>query len=208
MTFKPLDDEDVDRINRLQADYFTKVKQVFDPPYPEGVPERLDAIVRAAGITAADTVVDIGSGTGALIPLIEARGPKAIYANDLSHSMLELVTQRYPGVLTLSGSIRTVALPDLSVDVFLINACYPNLVDKHRCFLNISRMLRPGGRVVISHPLGRSFTDFLKREMPFPVEDFPASENQARQWFEPYGFCVGDFLDEERFFLLRLDREK
>lgn len=205
MTFKHVSDEESERINRLQADYFSQIKQVFDPPYPEGVPERLETIVRTAAITPTDTVVDIGSGTGVLIPLIQTYTPDAIYASDLSESMLESVQERYPNVLTLLGGIRKMSLPDKSVDVFLINACYPNLVDKHNSFLNITRMLRPGGRVIISHPMGRMFTVFLKREMPFPIDDFPSSHSEAHDLFEPYGLRVTEFSDEEHLYLLRLD---
>jgi SAM-dependent methyltransferase len=206
MTFAPLDDDTVAGINRLQAEYFSEVKQVFDPPYPDGVPERLERIVESANIGDGETVVDIGSGTGVLIPLIRRFKPLAIIANDLSDAMLAVIRQRYPEVQTVPGSIRTVTLPDVSVDVFLINACYPNLVDKDRCFRNIARMLRPGGRVIISHPMGRAFTEFLKTHMPFPVDEFPVSEGEARQWFDPYGFDVGSWLDEEKLFLLRLEK--
>ncbi|MBU1170827.1 MAG: methyltransferase domain-containing protein [Proteobacteria bacterium] len=205
MAFKHIKDEECERINRLQADYFSRVKQVFDPPYPEGVPERLEIIVKAAEIKTSDTVVDIGSGTGVLIPLIQGFNPEMIYANDLSKSMLSSVKERYQGVLTILGGIRNLALPDHSVDVFLINACYPNLVDKDRSFKNIARMLKPWGRVIISHPMGRSFTDFLKREMPFPVDDFPVSLPEAGNLFKPYGFRVRTLIDHENLYLLILE---
>jgi ubiquinone/menaquinone biosynthesis C-methylase UbiE len=205
MTFNKTNDEECERINRLQADYFSRVKDVFDPPYPDGVPERLEAIVREARITPSDTVVDIGTGTGVLIPLIQNYRPQTIHANDLSKSMLEAVQERYPDVVTLLGGIRKLDLPERSVDVFMINACYPNLVDKHTSFENISRMIKPGGRVIISHPMGRRFTEFLKREMPFPVDEFPESEDIAKTLFESYGFRVRSFTDEELLYLLCLE---
>lgn len=205
MTFRQIDDSECDRINRLQADYFNKVKDVFDPPFPEGVPERLENIVRTADIQPTDTVADIGTGTGVLIPIIQTYRPEAIYANDLSEGMLEAVKERYPDVVSVLGGIRKMALPDGSVDVFLINACYPNLVDKHNSFKNIARMIRPEGRVVISHPMGRSFTEFLKREMPFPVDDFPESLDTAESLFTSYGFRVRSLTDEEKLYILCLE---
>lgn len=205
MPFKYVTDEECERINRLQADYFSMVRDVFDPPYPEGVPERLETIVQSADIMPHDTVVDIGTGTGVLIPLIRAYTPETIYANDLSQSMLEAVSERYDEVFTLLGGIRKLNLPDQSADVFFINACYPNLVDKNTSFTNISRMLKHKGRVIISHPMGRAFTEFLKREMPFPVDDFPSSRDHAEGLFTPYGLSVHTFVDDESLYLLRLD---
>lgn len=207
MPFKHVTDEECERINRLQSDYFSRIRDMFDPPYPEGVPERLETIVEAADITPCDTVVDIGTGTGVLIPLIRDYAPEIIYANDLSQSMLDAVSERYEDVFTLLGGIRKLSLPNQSADVFFINACYPNLVDKHTSFTNISRMLRPKGRVIISHPMGRAFTEFLKREMPFPVDDFPSSRDHAETLFAPYGLSVHTFVDDESLYLLRLDLE-
>lgn len=206
MPFKHVSDEECEQINRLQADYFSRVRDVFDPPYPEGVPERLETIVRSGDIRNDDTVADIGTGTGVLIPLIRDYTSQTIYANDLSQSMLEAVKERYDNVVTLLGGIRKLTLPDSSVDVFFINACYPNLVDKHTSFTNISRMLKPGGRVLVTHPMGRKFTEFLKREMPFPIDDFPPSQKHAEDLFEPYGLMVNHFVDDESLYILRLSR--
>lgn len=203
--FKRVSDKETDRINRLQAEYFSRVKHCFDPPYPEGVPERLEQIVGSASIRHTDTVTDIGTGTGVLIPLIRQYSPGTIYANDLSEAMLVSVKDRYPEVETLLGGVRKLNLPDDSVDVFFINACYPNLVDKHTTFTNLKRMIRSGGRVVISHPMGKAFTEFLKKEMPFPVDDFPDSETCAQDLFSFYGFKVAGFTDESLLYILVLE---
>ena len=204
--FKHVTNEECERINRLQADYFSTVKDVFDPPYPEGVPRRLEIIVRAGDVRPHDTVADIGTGTGVLIPLIRAYTKAPIYANDLSQSMLDTVTDRYHNVIPLLGGIRKLALPDASVDVFFINACYPNLVDKHASFTNITRMLKPGGRVIVSHPMGRGFAEFLKQAMPFPIDDFPASRDEAERLFRAYNLRVHSLVNEESLYILRLDR--
>jgi ubiquinone/menaquinone biosynthesis C-methylase UbiE len=205
--FKDVSEEDSDRVNGIQADYFTKARNFFDPPYPEGVPERLEIIAASARICHTDTVVDIGTGTGVLIPLIQAYSPSTIHACDLSEGMLAAVKERYPHVHTHLGGIGHLLLPDSSVDVFFINACYPNLTDKHRIFLNIARMIRPGGRIVISHPMGRRFTEFLKRQMPFPVDHFPDTPESARDVFEFYGFNITKFVDDEFLYILLLESD-
>ena len=202
--FPRMPEEEVRRLNRLQAAYFSRNVEIFEPPLPEGVPERLDRIVRSAGIDASDSVLDIGTGTGILIPLIQAYAPAHIYANDLSRTMLEFVEAHYPSVTTAHGDVADLALADKAIGVAFINACYSNLIDKHRTFENLRRMLRPGGRLIISHPLGRSFVEVLKENVPFPLDDFPASESEARDLFTPYGFRVSLFLDEATLYLLRL----
>ena len=58
---------------------------------------------------------------------------------------------------TIVADVRDLRLPDSSIDVVFINACYPNIVDKAGAFSKISRMMKAEGRMVISHPLGKAF---------------------------------------------------
>lgn len=206
--FRKIPKDRVEKVDHLQSAYFSAHKEVFDPPLPEGVPERLERIVAVAEITRRDTVLDVGSGTGILIPLIQGYGPKCIYANDLSKAMLESVKIKFPKVSTLHGDIRLLQLHDGSIDVVFINACYPNILDKHTAFLNISRMTQHGARVVISHPMGRRFIEIIKDKMPFPLDDFPVDEITARDLFADYGFEVVTMIDEKDLYILALRRKQ
>ena len=201
MPFQTRSKEEIERINRRQQALFDDIVHVFEPPLPEGVPERLEQIVAAAGIGAGQTVLDVGSGTGILVPIIRQYRPKRIYACDLSKKMLDQVRKNYPGVDTLLGDVRDLTLPDASLDVVFINACYPNIADKPGAFANISRMMTPGGRLVVSHPLGKRFIDSLKKTSPFPLDDFP-QKSEAKRLLAPYRFEVHICLDEPSLYIL------
>ncbi len=200
-------EEEVRRLNTLQAAYFSKNVEIFEPPLPEGVPERLERIVSSARIEPSDSVLDIGTGTGILLSLIQQYSPTNIYANDLSEAMLDFVRAHYPAANTCHGDVADLAMADGSIAVAFINACYSNIIDKHRTFTNLRRMIRPGGRLVISHPLGRAFVEVLKSNVPFPLDDFPATESEAAELFAPYGFRVSLFVDQKELYLLRLALE-
>lgn len=200
------DEKEIERINRIQRELFDKLCHVFDPPLPKGVPERLEKIVASAEVGKGDTVLDVGSGTGILIPLLQKYEPGCIYACDLSEAMLKQLKKHYPNVETILSDIRDLTLPDLSIHVVFINACYPNIVDKAGAFTNISRMMQPAGRMVISHPLGKSFIDALKETVPFPLDDFP-EKSQAQTLLEPYGFVLKSFIDEPELYILVVTKQ-
>ncbi len=200
------DKEEVDRINRLQRKLFDELCHLFDPPLPVGVPARLERIVASAEILKGDNVLDVGSGTGILVPLIQKHEPARIFACDLSEAMLRQLKKHYPDVEAILSDIGELALPDLILDVVFINACYPNIVDKVGAFANLGRMTRPAGRMVISHPLGKAFIDSLKQKVPFPLDDFP-EKSEAEILFKPFGFRIKEFVDESELYILVVTKQ-
>lgn len=201
--FRRPSQNEVDRINRIQRKRFDQSYRLFEPPLPEGVPERLEKIVAAAGIREGDTVLDVGTGTGILISLIQKYRPGRIMACDLSKAMLGQLKQNYSGVETIQVDVRDLTLPDASIDAVLINACYPNIADKEGAFTNVTRMLKPSGRLTISHPLGKAFIDKLKPGAPYPLDDFP-SNSEASILFNPYGLKIKMLIDEPELYILTL----
>jgi len=198
---KSLTEQEVRRTNELQRDFFGRLTHVFDPPLPEGVPQRLKRIVASGKIVAGDVVLDVGTGTGILIPLIQQYGPEAILACDLSEAMLLRLQEHYPDAKTLLGDVRDLTLPNMTIDVVFMNACYPNIVDKPGAFSNIGRMMNKGGRLVISHPMGKSFIDHLRPGSPFPLDDFP-ERPEAETLLQPHGFEIQEFVDEPKLYIL------
>jgi len=199
-------EDEIRHMDRLQADYFSEITGVFDPPVPAGVPERLERIVAAAGITHRDAVLDVGTGTGVLLPIIQRYQPAALHAVDLSAAMLAAVRKKHPFVTIHQGNVREIDLPDDSIDVVIVNACYSNIVDKDGAFTHLARIVRPRGRVLISHPMGRTFVEALRSLVPFPLDDLPGGASEAGERFLPYGFACDRVEDEENFYLLLLRR--
>jgi len=200
--FKSFSEEKVQRINRIQRNLFDKLYLRFEPPLPDGVPERLEKIVAHGKITEGDTVLDVGTGTGILIPIIKKYKPGRIHACDLSETMVEQLNKNYPHVETIVADVRDLRLPDSSIDVVFINACYPNIVDKAGAFSKISRMMKAEGRIVISHPLGKAFILSLKDVTPFPLDEFPEEQEAADNLLKPFEFEIVTFIDEPKLYIL------
>ena len=168
---------------------------------PESMPERLEKIVAHGKITRGDTVLDVGSGTGILIPIIKKYKPGCIHACDLSEGMLEQLRKNYPYVKTIMADVRDLNLPGGSIDAAFLNACYPNIVDKTGVFSNLSRMMKGEGRIVIRHPLGKAFILSLKEKVPFPLDEFP-KETEVGALLKPFGFEIEMFIDEPKLYIL------
>jgi ubiquinone/menaquinone biosynthesis C-methylase UbiE len=193
--------EQIEEINALQKKYFNDKVELFEAPLPKGVPERLKITVKESGLRSGEKVLDVGTGTGILITFILKYGPSEIHACDLSGNMLQRVKEKFPQVIVHLCDIRDLPLPDNSLDVVFINACFSNIMDKSKSLDNIYRLLRQQGRLVISHPLGRNFIVELKKHAPFHLDMLPY-EKGARGLLERHGFEVIRFRDEPAFYLV------
>lgn len=199
--------EQIKAMNELQRRYFNENVDIFEPPLPKGVPARLHATVRASGIQPGDKVLDVGTGTGILISFILKYRPSEVHGCDLAENMLECVKHKFPRVVTHLCDISELQLPADSLDVVFINGCFSNIIDKSASLDNLYRILRPKGRLVISHPLGRRFIVELKKSTPFHLDLLP-DEAEARDLLETHGFEIIKFIDESEFYLVVAETRK
>jgi len=195
------ENEEIERINRLQREVFDSMVDIFEPPYPPGVPERLERIVAVGAIKPGETVLDVGSGPGTLIPIIRAQDPARIIVCDLSKKMIERNRSHNPDIEPYLSDVGALDLPDGVLDVVYINACFSNIVDKSSALDNLHRMMRSGGRLVISHPMGRAFVLDLIQRAPFPLDPLPSKED-ADGLLAGHGFQLVAYVDEPLLFMV------
>ena len=168
--------EEAKAIAEHQRRRFNDLVEVFDRPQPPEVMARLREIVAAAEVHPGAVVLDVGTGVGVLIPLIQSYQPSAVLACDVAEKMLQRVQDKYPGVRTYRTGIASLDLASTSVDAVFMNGMYGNIADKPAACRNAARMLRPGGRLVVSHPEGRTFVDQLRETSDLFIESLPTKE--------------------------------
>jgi arsenite methyltransferase len=129
----------------------------------EALPEGADlglgcgAPIAQLGLRAGETVLDLGSGAG-IDALLAARevGPEGrVIGVDMTPEMIERARANAAKlgasqVEFREGRLEALPVADASVDAVTSN-CVINLVpDKGRVFAEVARVLKPGGRLVIS----------------------------------------------------------
>jgi SAM-dependent methyltransferase len=186
---------------------FNELVDSFDTPQPPEVMGRLEQIVAAARLRPGEAVLDVGTGVGVLIALIKPYRAAVISACDLAERMLRRVREKHPDVRTYRADIALLKLDPASVDVIFMNAMYGNIADKPRACRNAARILRPGGRLVVSHPEGRAFVDQLRMTSDLFIESLPSRE-EFQALLQPLGLEELTYRDEPKLYLMVAQKRK
>jgi len=145
--------------------------------------------------------LDVGTGAGVLIPLIQSYQPSAVLACDVAEKMLQRVQHKYPTVRTFHTDIVSLVLASTSLDAIFMNGMYGNIADKPAACRNAARMLQSGGRLVVSHPESRAFVDQLRATSDRFIESLPTKE-EFEVLLEPLGLKVIAYRDETKLYLM------
>lgn len=137
--------------------FFDDAAVEWDASEVEGVRIHLREIVTGLGIEPGSTLLDVGTGTGVLVPLLlEATGETGqIVALDFSGEMLMHAKAKGQPAFYIQGDAQRLPFPAETFDWVICNAVFPHLPEKRRALDEASRVLRGGGWLVICHTASR-----------------------------------------------------
>jgi ubiquinone/menaquinone biosynthesis C-methylase UbiE len=151
------------------------------------------------------TAIDAASGTGRIAAHLLRRGHRVI-ACDRSEGMLGRASEKVEGAALLRSDLRALPFRDRAVDLVTCALALTHVADLDAAFESFARVLRPGGRAVVSdvHP----FAVMTGAHAFFRTRDRSRAVTRNEQhWFSEYvrsaseaGFhverCVETFVDE------------
>jgi SAM-dependent methyltransferase len=97
------------------------------------------------------TALDVGCGTGANLRILHSAGFKEIQGLDWSQDAVNYCVAKNLGPVK-QGDICNLPFADNSIDLILVTDVIEHIDDDHKAMSEISRVLKPGGRVIISVP--------------------------------------------------------
>ncbi len=99
----------------------------------------------------AGSILEVGTGTGALIPLLRERSPSArLVSIDLAHAMLVQAQKRAGAAGLVQADVHRLAFRRC-FDVVICHNSFPHFTDKPAALAELRRVLCPGGCLIVLH---------------------------------------------------------
>lgn len=153
-----------------EKEFFDKLAPTWDTNEVLSTPRRVSEILEHANIQPGESVLDLGTGTGVLIPqLAKLVGPKgSIMAIDYSQGMLDIAIRKnsrvtpHPTFLNMDFENETI---DGVFDHILLYCVYPHLhtpVDTLKWLRAVN--LSQNGTITIAFPTDENFINSIHRQ--------------------------------------------
>jgi ubiquinone/menaquinone biosynthesis C-methylase UbiE len=119
----------------------------YDALWSPVIQPMAEPLLQALPLASARRVLDLGTGSGGLLPRIRQLAPSAsLLGVDRSLGMLRLATEKHPGPLAVMDA-QALGLRDRAFDVVILAFTLFHLPEPQRAAAEIQRLLRSGGLV-------------------------------------------------------------
>ena len=140
-----------------KKEYFDRYAHRWDEFQHEIDSEQLETLLRKFEIQKGDWILDVGTGTGILLPyLAESVGKEGkVFALDFSSEMLSIAKSKLTdrGISFINSPVEGMPLGDEMLDRVICFASFPHFEDKPRTLQEMSRVLKEKGKLFIAHLL-------------------------------------------------------
>lgn len=188
------------------AQFFNEKAPTWDDnAEPSGV--KHIAVAKLAGVKEGSRVLDLGCGTGIMVPAYLACGAAEITGLDLAEGMIARAQEKWPDnpnvnfICTDVLDFEDTASPDESgFDIVVIYNAYPHFPDKAALVRKVASLLRPGGRFLVAHGMGWSALNDHHASVPADVTSALVPAAKACKKWEVGHFAIDVLVDTQELY--------
>lgn len=176
----------VTEMNQSEIDFFDRMAPTWDENEIKSTPIRIRSILSKLPIQKGMDILDLGTGTGVLIPyLSELIGQEGhITAIDLSEGMLSIARKKYGNLQNVSFmriDFEEEIIPG-TYDMAILYCVYPHLHRPKDTFEWLFKMnMKPEGVIVIAFPSDENFINNIHSEKKAEHDHLPPAGILAKK---------------------------
>ena len=169
-------------------------------------PDKIAYLIKLAGIAAGDAVLDVGTGTGVLIPFLsEAVGDTgSITALDFAEAMVAKAAEKYAhlsGVSYIAADIMRHQPHSRYNKVVCLNF-FPHVKDKPSFLTRVQELLADDGSLVIMHDMSRHAVNSIHATSDIVKEDRLPPSSIVAEMLRAAGFVITTAFDNDELYFV------
>jgi len=176
---------------------------------------KLEEVFKVLSLKKGDRVLDVGTGTGILIPYILKRigSEGKIVALDYAENMIKKSKEKfsqkeYPNVSFVAENFYNFT-SNCPFDSIICYSCFPHLEDKKLFFQKSFDLLKWNGTLLIAHSSSRAEINKMHTRKHEAVhEDFLPSPGEIKALGEQCRFAVLAQKNDEKIFYILMKKTK
>lgn len=194
-----------------QVEFFNQIAKEWDSII-EVNEEKINTLLSKLNITDNSKVLDIGTGTGVLIPFLKSLNPNGyIKGVDISSEMLNVAREKFRNIEKVSFELVDVEndVINETYDSIVLYSMFPHLKDKTNTIKKlVEKNLGKSGQLIIAHSNSRAFLNNMHKEKNECVsEDRLIPVIEQRCLFEKEGLKVVDAFEDNEIYYLVINKD-
>lgn len=191
-----------------QRDFFDNISKEWDNII-EVNKEKINTLLSKLDIKENERVLDVGTGTGVLIPFIKKLNKNGyIRGVDFSNGMLEVARKKYKHIQNLDFEIIDVENEVIKekYNKIILYSMFPHLENKTKTIKTlVKNNLSENGKLMIAHSNSREFLNNMHKEKNEVVSEarLIPIDNQVKL-FEDIGLNVVEAFENDQMYYLVL----
>lgn len=159
--------------------------------------EKLQRIVELSGIQGG-SVLDLACGTGVLTEYLLKATP-FVTGLDVAENMIARAREKYAGTTARFLRCNFYDFSGESFDAVILHNAYPHFENKERLVTCLAGVLRPGGRLVVAHSMGRERLNQVHLGRPVGLST-PLGPAAREAGLFKEAFDIDHIIDENDFY--------
>lgn len=190
-----------------QVDFFNSVAKNWDNMI-EINESKINYLLGKLRIKENDNILDIGTGTGVLIPFLSKLTPNgSITGIDISKGMLEVAIEKFKNIPNVYFDLVNVETENINCkyDKIILYSMYPHLENKTNTIKKlVQNNLKDNGILMIAHSDSREFLNNLHKDSDKRVSESLLMEiNKQKETFINASLNVTDaFENDEMYYII------
>ncbi|MCT4686120.1 class I SAM-dependent methyltransferase [Vallitalea sp.] len=191
---------------KLKKDFFNSVADSWDEMCNHDM-KKVEYILDLVDIQAGSRILDVGTGTGVLIPSLYKRVTSSgkIKAIDMAESMIEVAKKKnsYENVFFECNDILKNKGEEAYYDYIICYSMFPHFHCKEEAVEKLSKKLKKGGKLTICHSQSRKAINNLHKRVDNTVKkDNLPNMKILKEYFSESGLEVVEQVDNKDMFVV------